>query len=446
MKFTVYADKPSGEVKPLNGVCNGPSKTTAKYYKKAGIPFARLHDMRTHFHDICDVPAIFKNFDADENDPGNYDFVLSDYYIGKIRECGTDIVYRLGRSMNTGDFRWDNEPPKDFAKWARICEHIIMHYNRGWADGHEWNIKYFEIWNEPDGLNPKRELDGQWTGTPEQFYEFYSVAAKHLKSCFPEYYFGGYASCNIISDGRREFCDGFLKYQSGHKTPIDFLSWHCYAERTDGIVQRSEFVRSELDKYGYKDTFQICTEWNYFWQRPGMWAEFELEGSEYTFEELFREASGARGAAYSLAAMMTFQKCGVEIATLHRADALSMYCTFFNVYGVPQKQYDAFLIWNELRKLGNVIKTEPDGEGDGTYAVAAEKDGALCIAVSRYAKSADEVTFEFSGLDKNKQYEAVTVTYDERHGEICSKPESVCGKIDVHIAGESVLIVKISEK
>lgn len=205
MDFLVDFSTPLGEIKPVNGVCNGPSKFTAKYFKKAHIPFARLHDMRTHFYHCCDIPSIFRDFDADENDPANYDFTLSDYYIEKIRECGTDIIYRLGSSMEQGDFRFHNQPPKDYAKWARICEHVIRHYNEGWANGHHWNIKYFEIWNEPDTCNPNREMDGQWTGTPEEFGEFLSVAATHLKKCFPDRYIGSYPSCNILTPEREAF-------------------------------------------------------------------------------------------------------------------------------------------------------------------------------------------------------------------------------------------------
>ena len=44
-------------------------------------------------------------------------------------------------------------PPKDPEKWARICEHIIRHYTEGWADGYHYNIRYWEIWNEPEVQN-----------------------------------------------------------------------------------------------------------------------------------------------------------------------------------------------------------------------------------------------------------------------------------------------------
>ncbi|MBQ6327447.1 MAG: hypothetical protein IJI35_00400, partial [Kiritimatiellae bacterium] len=71
-------------------------------------------------------------------------------------------------------------PPKDPAKWARICEHVIAHYNEGWADGYRWNIEYWEIWNEPE---PNWSM--WFIVTKEQVFELYETAAKHLKSRFP---------------------------------------------------------------------------------------------------------------------------------------------------------------------------------------------------------------------------------------------------------------------
>ncbi len=32
-------------------------------------------------------------------------------------------------------------PPADFNKWAIICEHIIRHYNEGWADEYLYSIE-----------------------------------------------------------------------------------------------------------------------------------------------------------------------------------------------------------------------------------------------------------------------------------------------------------------
>ncbi len=449
MDFTIDFSKKIGEVKPVNGVCNGPSKFTAKYFEKAHIPFSRLHDMRTHFHDCCDVPSIFRDFDADENDPASYDFTLSDYYIEKIKECGTDIIYRLGSSMEQGDFRFHNHPPKDYHKWARICEHIIRHYNEGWANGHHYDIKYFEIWNEPDTCNPNREMDGQWTGTAEEFGEFLAVAAAHLKKCFPDRYIGSYPSCNILTPEREAFFRTVFSHLQKENVPIDFCTWHCYTDNPERTKLYIAKIRALLNEYGYEKTFMICSEWNYFWQRQGIWSEFELEGGEYLFEEMFKTASFEVGASYSLAQMMTFQKSEVQAATLHRADALSMYCTMFNIYGVPQKQFDAFYAYDALRACKNEVMLAM-GEGtDGVYAMAAGDEDAACIAVSQYRGAWRNYHMAITGLCEDAEYIAECYLTDDKHhfalvDTKIGKPSAL--SLGKYLKANTILVWKIRKK
>ena len=69
----------------------------------------------------------------------------------------------LGNRIEHESKRYGSIPPKDPAKWARICEHIIRHMNEGWAGGHHYGIEYWEIWNEPD-VNPQC-----WDGPVEEF-------------------------------------------------------------------------------------------------------------------------------------------------------------------------------------------------------------------------------------------------------------------------------------
>ena len=449
MDFTIDFSKKIGEVKPVNGVCNGPSKFTAKYFEKAHIPFSRLHDMRTHFHDCCDVPSIFRDFDADENDPASYDFTLSDYYIEKIKECGTDIIYRFGSSMEQGDFRFNNRPPKDFHKWARICEHIIRHYNEGWANGHHYDIKYFEIWNEPDTCNPNREMDGQWTGTAEEFGEFLAVASSHLKKCFPDRYIGSYPSCNILTPERESFFRTVFSHLQKENVPIDFCSFHCYTDTPERTKLYIAKIRALLNEFGYEKAFMICSEWNYFWQRQGIWSEFELEGGEYLFEEMFQTASSEVGASYSLAQMMTFQKSEVQAATLHRADALSMYCTMFNIYGVPQKQFDAFYAYDALRACKNEVMLEMGESTDGVYAMAAGDEDAACIAVSQYRGAWRNYHMAITGLCEDAEYIAECYLTDDKHhfalmDTKIGKPSAL--SLGKYLKANTILVWKIRKK
>ena len=100
-------------------------------------------------------------------------------------EYGVKPYFRLGVTIENQCVikAYRIHPPKDYAKWARVCEHIIRHYNEGWADGFHFDIRYWEIWNEPENRDVPH-MNQMWTGTAGQYYELYDVTAKHLKKCF----------------------------------------------------------------------------------------------------------------------------------------------------------------------------------------------------------------------------------------------------------------------
>ena len=144
---SVDLSKEEGPVKLMHAVNNGPSvkkpggdqkNGNFEDYKAVRIPFARTHDsincVAGGAH-TCDISAIFPDFDADETDPKNYDFVFTDHYLDSIRRAGTEVFFRLGQTIEHGPKKYGVLPPKDYAKWARICEHVIRHYNEGWGWG-----------------------------------------------------------------------------------------------------------------------------------------------------------------------------------------------------------------------------------------------------------------------------------------------------------------------
>ena len=151
-----------GKMKPMHATNNGPKYkfasdqrvTNLEAFQRAGIPYARNHD--ASFLSVyggehtVDVNFIFRDFDADPYDPASYDFVLTDEYLQVIELSGAKVFYRLGSKIEHWKKKYNTLPPKDFKKWAIICEHIIKHYCYGWADGFYMDIEYWEIWNEPD--------------------------------------------------------------------------------------------------------------------------------------------------------------------------------------------------------------------------------------------------------------------------------------------------------
>ena len=155
--------KSIGPVRPVHSTGQGPvlpglmpDFSMFRYLKEAGVPYARLHDVGGMFGGdlYVDIPNLFRDFDADENDPASYDFTFTDLYLKALVENGVEPYFRLGvtienfaRSIGPA---YRIFPPKDFKKWARICEHVIRHYTEGWANGYRWKITYWEIWNEAD--------------------------------------------------------------------------------------------------------------------------------------------------------------------------------------------------------------------------------------------------------------------------------------------------------
>jgi hypothetical protein len=272
VKIKVDFEEIISQIKPLHAVNDLPTASFAfgsaeKYIKTfvdAGIPYCRLHDIAGRYgaNVFVDVSNVFRNFDADENDPNNYDFTFTDKLLELLTKNGIKPFYRLGETIEN-DFaikRYRTNPPKDNLKWAKICEHIILHYNHGWANGFNYGIEYWEIWNEPDnGLTV--DTNQMWGGTNEQFYELYAVASNYLKTKFPNVKLGGYGSVGFYSIAQKvlepnanaeagaswffvEYFNNFLKYikAKDYPVPLDFFTWHSYSNVEQNIIY-ANYVR-----------------------------------------------------------------------------------------------------------------------------------------------------------------------------------------------------------
>ena len=105
------------------------------YLTEAGIPYSRLHDVGGWMGGglYVDIPNVFRDFDADENDPESYDFAFTDQLIRFLINAKCEPYFRLGVTIENQHMlkAYRIFPPKDNAKWARICEKVIAHYIDG---------------------------------------------------------------------------------------------------------------------------------------------------------------------------------------------------------------------------------------------------------------------------------------------------------------------------
>ena len=399
-------------IKPMNAVNNGPTRPMStqtrgnfETYSAAGFPYARTHDANhcTSYgapHTV-DITAVFPDFDADENDPSSYDFVLTDEYIKTILDSGTKVFYRLGQSIEHGKKKYGIFPPKDFHKWARICEHIILHFNEGWADGYHYDIKYWEIWNEPDLNQEDFTKSPTWQGTKEQFFDFYEVAAKHLKSKFPHLKIGGPALAWF-----RDWAAEFLPEMKRRNVPIDFFSWHRYDKNPRRVGEVCDIFREMLDKNGYTNAESILNEWNY------------VRNWDVDFVYSLQAIAGIKGAAYATAIMCVCQDKPLDMLMYYDARVGIIWNGLFDIISLrPGKTYHSYFAFNRMSLLKNEIFLEC--ENPNIYAIAASNGEQTQLLISYfnedddtpaedveikfYADQAGEMRFYLTDAEKDRE-------------------------------------------
>ncbi len=405
-------DKIVGKIKDMNSVgqppLSGISDEHFHYLTEANIRYTRLHDVGGLFagNFFVDIPNIFRDFDADENDPASYDFAFTDILIKGAFDAKCEPIFRLGVTIENYQHikAYRIYPPSDYDKWAKICEHIVRHYCEGWADGFNYNITYWEIWNEPD-FEPLPEKNQMWKGTPEEFYRLYSTAAIHLKNCFGDKIkVGGYGSCGfygIFADPEKygmpvdlrtddwaqdishvyhiDFFRGFLQHIKDTGAPMDFFSWHTYCNVFDAEYI-ADYTDKVLTEYGFGDVETMLNEWNTTPGGPMM---------------------GSSEACTNTAAMMlAMQNKKTDILCYYDARMRSgAFGGMFNAYlGTPFSTYYPFVAFGEMLALGNQASAAFE-KTHGLYAVAACGKDAKIAMISNISENDMELSTNADGMD-----------------------------------------------
>lgn len=382
LKFDL--SKPGNKFKILNATNGGPwhkrhvvdqLRSNFADYKAARIPYSRNHDSAVcgiyggpYSHDITNI---FPDFDADVNDPVSYDFACTDEAILTCLDAGTQTFFRLGQTIEHQIKKHGTIPPKDFHKWALICEHIIRHYNEGWADGFKLGMEYWEIWNEPD-LDPEDSKNKKcWGGTKAQFFNLYEVAAKHLKSCFPNLKIGGPALA-----WNEEWAEDFLCEMQKRNVPIDFFSWHIYCTVPEKMLEKAERIQALMEKYGYGDAENILNEWNY------------VKGWTDDFQYSINSIHGIKGGIFTLSCICVAQNSPIDMLMYYDTRP-SGFNGVFDFYSYEKlKGYYALYWYGMFYDMEKEVPAENNIEN--VYSLCGvNKDGKAMAIVSYYTEDDD---------------------------------------------------------
>lgn len=387
----VDASKTIGRIRDFQGVNGQPTPvmaglpTLVKQYKDLRISLVRTHDMmgpadvdtkfdfnapllkwlipdpaqRSAVVEAGNKSIIFPDPGADPEKPESYNFAPTDRVMAAIQQSGAKVFYRIGRS-----FGGNTEPPVDPDKYADAVKHIAMHYNQGWAHGFHYGIRYWEFWNEPDGLF--------WSGTPQQFFQLYEKTARALKSVDPTLKVGsgGLAASAQASPYR----EGLMDYCARHRVPLDFYSWHLYFGETADpydAVRLARRFRALLDEHGFPKAENILSEWNLI-------PDFTAAAAE--------ELRGPHNAAFIGAVLTYLQDSPLDAAIFYRGDAAWM--GLFDLRGNYFKTAYTFQAMG--RMLDTPERLAVDGADTYGFAALAGKSSngkAVQILISNYAIS-----------------------------------------------------------
>ncbi len=447
VELRVDFSRTNGVIRALHGVNKGPLgpggliDLTAEH-RALGIPFTRLHDCYWPNPYVVDIHAVFPNFDADPSLPESYDFRLTDEYLAAVRATGAKIVYRLGESIEHTTVKRFVHPPADYEQWAAICVGIIRHYNEGWADGFNHDIRYWEIWNEPENR------PAMWSGTDADYFRLYRVAASAIRREFPGLKIGGPAvgaSGGFLDGAFRptDFVASFLKLCRDESLPLDFFSWHCYAADPAELALRARAIRQLLDRHGFTDTESHLNEWNYL---PGnSWEPLSRNTTARNRQRAYEVMAGAPGAAFIASALIELQDAPLDMANLFHGELGGF--GLFNEFGVPQKNWFALRVFRELLETPQRAKTEGGVPGQLSVASGQNTDGSrAAVLVSNFAHPQSEIRLKLTGIPWEGDSLVDLRLVDQGRGFELARTDAVSGRqptIDLSLPHPAVALLQL---
>ncbi len=420
-------------------ICSCPPSVVEEV-KSMGFKASRTHDwaLLNPNQRVCDCHHIFPLMHLDAAEPKNYVFGPTDYLLRRTREeLGTEIFFRLGTSIEHSGTKthFNSLIPADFEKMAETFAGTIRHYNRGWADGHEWGIRYWEIWNEPDGQNNMWCLpDGDFgQGDTKEarvadaaarekrrldlFVKFFVTCLKRIKDEFGDTVkVGGPALCTW-RESRPDrigteayFRSLFAACREAGVAP-DFISWHYYGNKPGDVLAAVERARKLCDDEGFPKCELVLNEWHY--KNVG-WDTLRSRDPKVRQRVWSGPAShnGIDSSCFNLTLLSRFQMSKLDQAYYYG-------CKNTGAWGYKSEQGDKYKVYYGLRMFGDFLREFPvmcasESDIPGVTVISAKSaDGMRCaVLVTDYRSSLRELSAEFRGVAPDAECEVLVHDYE----------------------------------
>ena len=384
--------------------------------KEMNFDYVRSHDLGL-INCGCrafDVQYVFPLRHLDPKDPKNYFFDTTDFMVDLQYAIGQKPFYRLGTSIeHTGLVHFAAEIPKDFDHMAEVFAGIVRHYEKGWGtpDGKVRPIKYWEIWNEPDGSNNMWSFNGGVNDRDpknnrnaerrELFVKFFVKVLKRLKSEFPDVKVGGPALCSMREDWFRPI----LRACKAEGLRPDFLSWHYYGNDPDRMFKMAADADKMCKEEGFDGLEFIINEWHFICKAGwGKNAKFRAPDN----------MNDINSACYSLTILSRLQTSRYDQAYFYG-------CRFYGNWGFfnyetkeLNKTFYALKAFGEIKKDSADICASASTDKDVTAFATKSADGKKAfLLVTDYYGRGTQIPVTVKGLKGVKKVSARVLSFEK---------------------------------
>jgi len=400
-------------------ICSCP-KVVIDDIKSMGFKASRTHDwaLINPGQRVCDYFHIFPLINLDATKPENYYFAATDYLLKRTREeLGHDVFFRLGTSIEHSGpkVHFNALIPEDFDKVAEVFAGTVRHYNRGWANGYNWDIKYWEIWNEPDGRinmwclpegcvaenGDKEEQARLDNKRRDLFVKFFVTALKRLKSEFGDSIkVGGPA---LTSDNESWLRPILAACKEAGVAP-DFVSWHHYAEDPKVLANATAHFRALCDEFGFTKCELIINEWHYFGYSKYGWGDLR-SSDEAAIRKSWEGAhshNGIDSSCFNLAVLSQLQTSKLDQGYYYG-------CRNTGSWGYMDSFNRKYKVFYGLQLFGDFVRNyttlcattseDPDGAPVVTVLAGKSADGKKkALLVSDYRVRTNELVVAVQGV------------------------------------------------
>ncbi|MEM1216044.1 MAG: glycoside hydrolase [Bacteroidota bacterium] len=387
---------------------------------ECGFEYIRFHGI---LHD--DMAVYTETEDGTPHYNWQYVDILYDFLLSIDLKPFVELSF-MPSALASGEqtvFWWQANvtPPKDYEKYGDLVRAFTQHLTERYGQ-EEVSTWYFEVWNEPNH-------GGFFSGTMDDYFRIYRVAAESVRAVSNDYRVGGPASAG------GGWIEEMIAYCQQNNVPLDFISTHEYG------------VLGVLDVYGVR-RIQMVEDANRVVNTVKKTDQWIKEGSDQPLEIHFTEWSSS----YSPRDLVhdTYQNATYVLNTLKRTENIAhsmSYWTFtdvfeeggppttpfhggfglLNVQGIKKPTYQAYHYFNQLgeEELVNpdqhswICKNDDAIQGliwDFTYLYAPNRFNQTFYASEVPAQEASTVNFVVNGLE-NGTYELTVYKTGHRHND-----------------------------